>query len=76
MKKTIHKPKKTTKEITNNIIEELQTNLVMAMLEQGLVKEAESKLEEFGVPKKVTQNIFRSDQYIKKMKEKNYATRK
>ena len=64
---------KTTEEINNNIVEEVQTNLVMAMLEQGLVKEAESKLEEFGVSKKVTQNIFKTDQYIKKIKEKNNA---
>ena len=64
---------KTTEEINNNIVEELQTNLVMGMLEQGLVKEAESKLEEFGVSKKVTQNIFKTDQYIKKIKEKNNA---
>jgi len=64
---------KTTEEINNNIVEEVQTNLVMAMLEQGLVKEAKSKLEEFGVSKKVTQNIFKTDQYIKKIKEKNNA---
>ena len=58
------------KEINNNLVTDIQTNLVMAMLEQGLVKEAESKLEEFGVSKKVTQNIFKNDQYIKKVKEK------
>ena len=58
------------KEINNNLVTDIQTNLVMAMLEQGLVKEAESKLEELGVSKKVTQNIFKNDQYIKKVKEK------
>ena len=62
---------KTKEQINNNLVTNIQTNLVMAMLEQGSVKEAESKLEEFGVSKKVTQSIFKNDQYIKKVKEKN-----
>jgi len=40
------------KEIDNNLITGLQTDVVMAMLEQGAVKEAENKLEEFGASKK------------------------
>ena len=35
-----------------NIVADLQTKMVMGFLEQGLVKEAENKLEEFGLTKK------------------------
>jgi len=38
----------TTDKFSENIVADLQTNMVMGFLEQGLIKEAESKLEEFG----------------------------
>ena len=65
---------KTTEEINNNIVEEVQTNLVMAMMKQGLVKEAKNKLEEFGLPKKEIKKIFKENaKYVEVVKEKNNA---
>ena len=54
-----------------NIVADLQTKMVMGFLEQGLVKEAENKLEEFGLTKKETKKLFKeNDKYIKVVKEK------
>ena len=64
---------KPTDKFSKNIVADLQTNMVMAMMKQGLVKEAKNKLEEFGLPKKEIKKIFKTDQYIKKIKEKNNA---
>ena len=59
---------------SENIVGDIQTNLIMAMLDQGLVKEAESKLEEFGLPKKEIKEIFKDNhKYMKIVKEKNNA---
>ena len=44
-----------------NIVADLQTKMAMGFLEQGLVKEAESKLEEFGLPKKEIKELFKEN---------------
>ena len=59
------------KEIDNNLITEFQVGVVMAMLEQGAVKEAENKLEEFGVSKKETEELLGM---AKKVNWKEYLT--
>ena len=41
------------------LMNEIQTNMVMGFLEQGLVNEAEKKLKEFGVSKKEINKIFK-----------------
>ena len=43
---------KTTDKFSENIVNDLQTNMVMGLLSQGLVKKAEDMLGEFGLSKK------------------------
>ena len=63
---------KSNEEISENIVTDLQTNMVMAMFEQGLVKEAENKLEEFGLAKKEIKKLFKENaKYMEIVKEKN-----
>ena len=64
------------KEINDRLITDIQTKMVMGFLEQGLVKEAENKLEEFGLTKKEIKKLFKeNDKYIKVVKEKNNGNR-
>jgi hypothetical protein len=59
-------------EIENKLITDIQTKMAMGFLEQGLIKEAENKLEEFGLTKKEIKKLFKeNDKYIKVVKEKN-----
>tara|TARA_R100000935_G_C2725038_1_gene119564 strand:+ start:356 stop:565 length:210 start_codon:yes stop_codon:yes gene_type:complete len=63
---------KSNEEISENIVTDLQTNMVMAMFEQGLVKEAENKLEEFGLAKKEIKKLLKENaKYMEIVKEKN-----
>jgi|TARA_B100001964_G_scaffold234079_1_gene292200 hypothetical protein len=55
-----------TDEIDDRLIADIQTNMVMDFLEQGLVKEAENKLEEFGLTKKEIKKTL--NQYKKEKK--------
>tara|TARA_R110000824_G_scaffold4828_1_gene22824 strand:+ start:158 stop:367 length:210 start_codon:yes stop_codon:yes gene_type:complete len=65
---------KPTDKFSKNIVADLQTNMVMAMMKQGLVKEAKNKLEEFGLPKKEIKKIFKENaKYVEVVKEKNNA---
>jgi len=62
---------KTTEEINKNIVVDLQIKMAMVFIEQGLIKEAENKLKEFGLPKKEIEKLFKENsKYIKIMKEK------
>ena len=63
---------KSNEEISENIVTDLQTNMVMAMFDQGLVKEAENKLGEFGLAKKEIKKLFKENaKYMEIVKEKN-----
>tara|TARA_R100001377_G_scaffold4387_1_gene2511 strand:- start:165 stop:374 length:210 start_codon:yes stop_codon:yes gene_type:complete len=63
---------KSNEEISENIVTDLQTNMVMAMFDQGLVKEAENKLEEFGLAKKEIKKLLKENaKYMEIVKEKN-----
>jgi len=63
---------KSNEEISEKIVTDLQTNMVMAMFDQGLVKEAENKLEEFGLAKKEIKKLFKENaKYMEIVKEKN-----
>jgi len=63
---------KSNEEISENIVTDIQTNMVMAMFEQGLVKEAENKLEEFGLAKKEIKKLLKENaKYMEIVKEKN-----
>jgi len=54
----------------DKILTDIQTNMIMAFLEQGLVKEAEKKLEEFGLSKEEIKKVLYADgknlDYLKK----------
>tara|TARA_R110002020_G_C15778332_1_gene728902 strand:+ start:21 stop:224 length:204 start_codon:yes stop_codon:yes gene_type:complete len=52
------KTKNNVDKVLENIVADLQIKMVMGMLEQGLVNEAENKLKEFGVSKKEINKIF------------------
>ena len=63
---------KSNEEISEKIVTDLQTNMVMAMFDQGLVKEAENKLEEFGLAKKEIKKLLKENaKYMEIVKEKN-----
>ena len=65
-----------TDEIDNRLITDIQTKMAMGFLEQGLVKEAENKLEEFGLTKKEIKKLFKeNDKYIKVVKEKKNGSK-
>ena len=56
--------------LEDKILTDIQTNMIMAFLEQGLVKEAEKKLEEFGLSKEEIKKVLYADgknlDYLKK----------
>ncbi|HAT65602.1 MAG TPA: hypothetical protein DCS66_13560, partial [Flavobacteriaceae bacterium] len=60
-----------TDKFSENIVNDLQTNMVMSFLEQGKVKNAENMLEEFGLSKKEIKELFKENhKYMKIIKEK------
>ena len=61
---------------SENIVNDLQTKMVMGFLEQGLVKEAENKLEEFGLTKKEIQKLFEFEEFGERRKNDNFKTNK
>ena len=62
---------KTTDKFSENIVNDLQTNMVMGLLSQGLVKKAEDMLGEFGLSKKEIKELFKDNsEYMKIVKEK------
>ena len=61
---------------SENIVADLQTKMVMGFLEQGLIKEAKNKLEEFGLTKKEIQKLFEFEEFGERRKNDNFKTNK
>ena len=64
------------KEINDRLITDIQTKMVMGFLEQGLIKEAKNKLEEFGLTKKEIQKLFEFEEFGERRKNDNFKTNK